>query len=264
MAKPFPSKFEDFDSDSYPQALIALHLPNRGESDETPIHTHLKCQLIISLDGIVKCQVDDAIWMIPVNSAIWIPSHVPHSNEMSSSAKVCMLFIDPDAIDMPDKAVTISISPLVKELALYLTSQDQQYALNSQVSRVASVLLEQITTMDRERFDFPIPQEKRLNELAHHLLSNPNDRKTITEWAAYYSMSERTFTRLVNKKVGTTFGRWRAQLHLILALQMLGKDVPVQKIADKLGYESVSAFISFFKKTLGKPPKQYSKNMNGV
>ena len=56
-----------------------------------------------------------------------------------------------------------------------------------------------------------------------------------------------------------TFGRWRGQLHLVLALQKLTANETVQRIADDLGYESVAAFITFFKKTLGKPPKQYMK-----
>jgi len=262
MKKSLALDFGKFNSDSYPQAATALHLSNTGKTHETPVHTHQKCQLVIPLHGIVKCRVDNAIWMVPVNSAIWIPSHMPHSNQISPSTKVCMLFIDPNEIDMPNNAFTLSISLLIKELVLYLTTQNQHYSRNDQTSQLVEVLLHQITTMEREKFYFSIPQEKRLNELAHHLLINPNDRKTITEWAANYSMSERTFTRLVKKNVGTTFGRWRGQLHLILALQMLGEDESVQRVADKLGYESVSAFISFFRKALGTSPKKYIKELN--
>ena len=72
-------------------------------------------------------------------------------------------------------------------------------------------------------------------------------------------MSERTLARLVKQETGLTFGRWRGQLHLVLALQKLTTGDSVQRIADELGYESVSAFITFFKKTLGQPPKQYMK-----
>jgi len=75
-------------------------------------------------------------------------------------------------------------------------------------------------------------------------------------------MSERTLTRLVKQEVGLSFGRWRGQLHIVLALQKLASGVSVQRIADELGYESASAFITFFKKTLGKSPKQYIKQQD--
>jgi AraC-like DNA-binding protein len=65
--------------------------------------------------------------------------------------------------------------------------------------------------------------------------------------------------RLVKQEIGLTFGKWRGQLHIVVALQKLASGDSVQRIADHLGYESVSAFITFFKKTLGRPPKQYMK-----
>jgi AraC-like DNA-binding protein len=49
---------------------------------------------------------------------------------------------------------------------------------------------------------------------------------------------------------------------LVIALQQLALGESVQRIAEELGYESVSAFITFFKKTLGKSPKQYIKQQD--
>jgi len=258
--KTLNTQYEAFNSDNYPQHPIALDLTNMHKAHETPMHTHLKCQLVVPLDGLITCSLIDAIWMVPVNSGIWIPSDEPHSIKIPFDARVCMLFVPPDAIDMPNKIHTISISALVKELIIHLTAQGQFYSENSETAKLANVLLYQVTQMTSKEFDFSIPKDARLNELAHHLLAHPNDRKTISQWATHYSMSERTFTRLVKKNIGTTFGHWRRQLHLILALQMLDEKKPVQLIADELGYESVSAFIVFFKKMLGKPPMQYSKN----
>jgi len=42
-----------------------------------------------------------------------------------------------------------------------------------------------------------------------------------------------------------------------LALQKLAINLPIQTISEELGYDSVSAFITFFKKALGKSPRQY-------
>jgi AraC-like DNA-binding protein len=76
-------------------------------------------------------------------------------------------------------------------------------------------------------------------------------------------MSERTLARLVLNETGMTFGRWRQQLHIVIALQNLSAGVPVQRVSEDLGYESVSSFITMFKKALGKPPARYFADKDG-
>ncbi len=65
-------------------------------------------------------------------------------------------------------------------------------------------------------------------------------------------MSDRTLARLVVGETGLTFGRWRQKLHLVVALRQLADDTSVQQVAGLLGYDSVTAFITMFKKALGK------------
>ncbi|HCK0917745.1 TPA: AraC family transcriptional regulator, partial [Klebsiella michiganensis] len=47
------------------------------------------------------------------------------------------------------------------------------------------------------------------------------------------------------------------QLHLIIALRELASGVSVQNVAANLGYESVNAFITMFRKTMGSTPAHY-------
>lgn len=254
--------FPDFDSDSYPQKVVSLRAAGGEHEAETPFHQHHKCQLVLALNGYVKCKIADAIWMVPAHCAAWIPSQVPHSNLISSNADVLMLFIDPEISGMPDRSCTLSISPLLRELIVHLTKQDQHYLDGSTTARLVEVLVEQLRYMPTEHFDFPTPIEPRLNAIAAQLMTAPDDRRSVGEWASQYAMSERTLARLTKQETGLTFGRWRGQLHIVLALQKLALGETVQRIAEDLGYESVSAFITFFKKTLGKPPKQYMKLKN--
>ncbi|MEC7536809.1 MAG: helix-turn-helix domain-containing protein, partial [Pseudomonadota bacterium] len=50
---------------------------------------------------------------------------------------------------------------------------------------------------------------------------------------------------------------WRQQLRLQKALELLAEGRPVTSVAIDLGYESPSAFIAMFRRTLGAPPTQY-------
>ncbi|MGF1868811.1 AraC family transcriptional regulator [Photobacterium indicum] len=249
----------EFESDLYPQKVVAFRLHGLEKENETPLHQHRKGQLVMPLSGFVTCNIAEAIWMVPVNCAVWIPSQVPHSNRISPDADTCMLFIDQDVIGMPDKSCTLSISPLLRELIVRLSVDETNYKLDGRTARLADVLVDELIEMPTEKFDFPIPSESRLNQIAHRLVANPADRNTVGKWAKEFAMSERTLARLVKQEVGMTFCHWRGQLHIVVALQKLSSGESVQRVAEYLGYESVSAFITFFRKTLGRPPKKYMK-----
>ena len=67
----------------------------------------------------------------------------------------------------------------------------------------------------------------------------------------------RTLARHFRLETGMTFGQWRQQIRILEALKRLGKKESVTTVAIDLGYDSPSAFISMFKKALGKTPGQY-------
>jgi methylphosphotriester-DNA--protein-cysteine methyltransferase len=48
---------------------------------------------------------------------------------------------------------------------------------------------------------------------------------------------------------------------LIIALRELAAGASVQQVSADLGYESVTAFITMFKKALGKPPAKYLSSL---
>ncbi|MGU3575041.1 helix-turn-helix domain-containing protein [Brucellaceae bacterium C25G] len=75
------------------------------------------------------------------------------------------------------------------------------------------------------------------------------------------AMSENSLTRLVQQETGLTFGRWRQQFQLIVAIRSLTSGKTVQQISGDLGSESVSAFITMFKKALGASPANYLRKI---
>ncbi|CAH0533240.1 HTH-type transcriptional regulator NimR [Vibrio stylophorae] len=246
-----------FEHATQSQPVTALRFNPQLKAMETARHQHLKGQLVLPLSGSVTCTIDRAIWMVPTNSAVWIPSQVPHSNHIASGADICMLFVEPQLCMPSTQSCTLSVSPLMREAVIRLAQSAPQYEVESATARLASVVLDELMLLPRERFDFPLPTEPRLQLIAQAMLRDPSNRQPMCAWAKHYAMSERTLARLVKQELGTTFGQWRGQLHIVIALQQLSAKVPVQRIAEHLGYESVSAFIGFFKKTLGMPPKQY-------
>ncbi len=76
-------------------------------------------------------------------------------------------------------------------------------------------------------------------------------------WAAWAGVSERTLSRRFVAETGHSYTAWRQRARLMRALEMLAEGVPVTTVAIDLGYDSVSAFIALFKRTLGVTPSAY-------
>jgi AraC-like DNA-binding protein len=144
---------------------------------------------------------------------------------------------------------------LLRELIVELS--DRMEHGDARGERLISVLLSELPHMPVQRLHLPLSTEPRLKRIAAALAENPADRRTLAEWAKRVALSESSLARLVAKETGLTFGRWRQQLHLIVAIRELASGASVQRVSADLGYESVTAFITMFKKALGKPPARY-------
>lgn len=246
-----------FDPDSATQWAFAMPVHAAEQDNESPTHRHHMGQLVLALRGGVTCSVPQGLWMVPPQCAVWIPGGVPHSNRVTANGRVCFLFVPADAPRLPTACCTLAITPLVRELVVHLANLAPADAAAPANRRLADVLMDQLSQMPTEHLHLPISDHPRLREIAGALNADPADRSTVAQWGKRVAMSERTLARLVQQEVGMSFGRWRQQLHIILALQRLSAGVSVQRTAEDLGYESVSAFITMFKKTLGKTPARY-------
>lgn len=242
-----------FDPDALGQPALALQLEARHNDTEVPVHRHRKGQLVVACRGGITCTVPDGLWMVPAGFGVWIPGGIAHSNRVTANGKVCFLFVEPGAARLPSDCCTLALSPLVLELILHLSAQPQDYPHDGPLARLAGVLLELLEQAPTEQLYLPLPDNRGLRRIADELTRAPGDRASMAEWARRVAMSERSLARMVRRETGMTFGQWRQQLQIIIALQQLSAGVSVQRTAEILGYESVSSFIGMFRKALGSP-----------
>ncbi len=249
----------EHDPDRLTAAVTALRVHTREQERETPFHTHRKGQLVVALHGAVTCETTQGMWIVPPQSAVWIPPGVAHSNRVTLDGQVCFLFIAADAARMPASCCTLALNALLIQMICHLADLPPDYAPHERTARLASVLVEELEHSQRHALPLhlPMPQNSRLREVARQLAEHPADRSTVAQWGRRQAMSERSFARFVQAETGMSFGRWRRQIHLMVALQGLASGSSVQRVSQDLGYDSVSAFITMFKKTLGKSPARY-------
>lgn len=246
------------DIDSVSRPVVALSATSVAKDWEHACHRHRKAQLIYSARGILTCEIEDGVWIVPPQCAIWIPGEVVHSARGAGETECYCLFVEPDAApDLPKTCCTISVSPLLRELLLKAAGVPELYALGGREDRLVATMLDELVAAPVEDLHLPMPRDPRLRRLAEMMLADPTDKTSKADWATRIGMSERSMSRLLLHEIGMSFGRWRRQLHVILALQRLTRGDSVQTVAFELGYENASGFVTMFRKAVGKPPARY-------
>ena len=119
------------------------------------------------------------------------------------------------------------------------------------------VLLDEFAAAQVEDLHLPMRTDARLRRIVDLLMASPADRGTTDVWAKQAGLSERTLARLIGRETGMSFGRWRQQLGVVLAVKWLAGGASIQQVADDLGYESVPSFVTMFRKALGTSPGRY-------
>jgi AraC-like DNA-binding protein len=131
------------------------------------------------------------------------------------------------------------------------------YPLKGPEERLLAVILDQIRIMRIAPLELPIPENVWLKKIYKRLSSSPEDNRKLEDWGKMVGATGRTLARHFRLETGMTFGQWRQQIRILEALKRLGMKESVTTVALDLGYDSPSAFISMFKKALGKTPGQY-------
>jgi len=244
---------------AFPRRANAIGLRmEHGEIESEP-HSHREAQLLYLVRGEFTCEASNALWLVPPQSALWIPGGVVHRIRGRAPHEGFAVFLKPGVVtkNLPRECCAVSVTPLFRELLLRLATRPANYRRGSADSRLVGVLLDELAQVKVENQRLPMPTEPRLRKLVDEVLANPERGATIDSWARRIGVGERTLNRLLVEETGLSFSRWRQQLLVILAIQKLARGASVQNTALELGYESASSFVTMFRKAQGVPPARY-------
>jgi AraC-like DNA-binding protein len=127
-----------------------------------------------------------------------------------------------------------------------------------------ALLLHEIPTMPERPLGLPFPADARIATLCRRFVAEPSPHATIDDWAETVGMSRRTFTRVFHRQTGLSLSTWRQQALLFAALPRLADGEPITRVALDLGYDSVPAFTTMFKRMLGTSPRGYLRGAREV
>ncbi len=225
---------------------------------ETPVHSHLRAQLIYAGSGVMRVETDGGCLGRPAREGVWITANVAHRVIMLGTVEMRALYIRPDATPhLPDTCCLLEVSPLLRALIFALLDEPLAYDRAGRAGQIAALVLSELRFLKIPVLHLPMPGERRLHQLCAELVANPDSHETLETLAEQQATSSRTLARQFQRETGMSFRQWRQQARLVEALGHLANEVPVAAVAEKLGYRSASAFAAMFRPTLGVEPRRY-------
>lgn len=237
------------------------------DRQEMDFHSHRKGELVLTLRGVITCEVENALWVMPPQNALWIPPGVVHKAKTAGTIDCYIGFVEPSVTsNLPNRCCALAATPLLRELLIRSASLPMLYPEGGIESHLITLLLDELALAPVSSLHLPMPADPRLRKIVDSIMDDPSDRGTVQTWAFRVGLSERTLARLLTEETGMSFGRWRQQLHLMLAVRWLGTGVSVQQVADNLGYESGGNFVKMFHRALGVSPHRYmaQRRLQGI
>jgi AraC-like DNA-binding protein len=236
-------------------ASVSVDLPN---GHTIPQHFHPEDQLIFASEGVMTLRTDQGTWVVPPMRAVWIPAKTPHSVTMSGQVFLRTLYFLPHLVKgFPKKCFVMNVTPLLRELILHACTFKRLNRKAPEQKRILEIIVDQLQAVHSIPLQLPHPEDSRAMRIVQALLANPGEQTTLNKLCKDCGASKRTIQRVFLAETKMTFGKWRQQLRLLHALQLLASGEKVTGAALDAGYCSTSAFISMFKKQLGATPTRY-------
>ncbi|MDP2118841.1 MAG: helix-turn-helix transcriptional regulator [Hoeflea sp.] len=230
------------------------------DDEHVPEHKHSRAQLLHPSVGVVTVTTGAGRWMVPPGHALWIPAGIMHAVDTFGRVEMHSVYVRPDAIDgLPRHLHVTGMTTLMRSLIIEAIGLRDE-AETPRARFLLGALLHEILELPERPLGLPFPSERRLAELCREFMARPSAHLGIDQWADAAGLSRRSFTRIFRRETGLSLSTWRQQACLLAALPRLSAGEAVTAVALDLGYDSVPAFTTMFRRMMGTPPKTYLRN----
>ena len=225
------------------------------------MHQHTWHQVIFPLKGLLQTKTEHFQHLVPHTSALFVPAGIQHESIALSHTTFVGIYLNPTfGNEYKPQVRTITLTSFLNELLQEIRRQCEGFAGDEEVSRLLSVLHDQILKDNIQTFQLLLPEDRRLKLIFEALTEAPTLDLSLKEWGDKVGASERTLSRLFSKEFNTSFQLWRQQIRLIYSLSLLDEEFSIQSIADQIGYQNDSSYIKAFKASFNVTPQQFRLN----
>ncbi|MFY2508471.1 AraC family transcriptional regulator [Vibrio pectenicida] len=246
-----------------PDAPVLVKTIQMAKGYVDKMHSHNWHQIIFPIKGLLQTQSDNYQYLLPHTSALFVPATLEHESIALSDTTFIGIYINPAfSRNYKNRLRTLYLTPFLKELLQEIRRTYSYTNMHEKTLRLLDVLHDQVYTDEVMTFQLLLPHDRRLRFIFNQLSEKPTLDWSLKIWGDKVGASERTLSRLFFKEFNTSFPRWRQHLRLIYSLPLLDEKLPIQVIADNIGYKNDSSYIKAFKSYFDLTPQQFRLNKN--
>ena len=201
-------------------------------------------------------------FLLPPSKAAWIPPELKHEAHSTTKVSYRSLYIDvKEFVGLPNQMQILQVDPLLRLMIEKHCSFEPTHTKYSPEFRLSMVIIDAIIQSVKLPLSLPRPSDNRLNQLFKMKLQSLGDTKSVNEYAQLVNITSRTLNRITQKEIGMSFEKWRMELRLMHAFELLERGYSVTKVSQCLGYSNDSTFIARFKQWAGETPARYRRKV---
>ena len=227
---------------------------------DVDFHQHQRGQFLYCSHGCLNLYLKDYYCLLPPYRAFWLPPKTPHFTYNTSHISFRSLYIDVGVYpELPKNVMSLSVSPLLKELILRLCQIDEGQRVDDKLKHLYAVVIDEITSAKQDKFCLKMPESDRLKKMIDVWNTPPYDDWGLELNAKKIGFSMRHLNRCFQEETGLSVKQWQMQFKLMKAIELLSECRSVTLTAQALGYNSDNAFIKMFKQLMGVTPGSFLK-----
>ena len=100
-----------------------------------------------------------------------------------------------------------------------------------------------------------------LEQVMAYISANLQQKLTLDAVARHFYVSQSTISQVFRNKTGVSFHRCVNQLRLIAAKERIAEGIPLEAVAERVGFTDYSSFYRAFKQEYGMSPRQYRNRL---
>ena len=237
------------------------HLFIRTYGSQLEGHTHDYHQILMPLMGDIRMIIGDQAINVSYGEALVIRKDIYHQFQAREEFRFLVANIkDMEFLQLPLSETHFAMD---EKTLLYISFVEKQLisAHNQKIEGMMFELLKELlgTIRMSKRLD------TRLTAVLHTLKTNIATNHTVKSLAEIACLSESQFKVLFKEHIGCTPNAYITDLRMQAALGLiLNTDTPITIVAERCGYDNVSAFIRRFSTVYHKTPYRLrcnNKNM---
>jgi AraC-like DNA-binding protein len=236
------------------QKLMPNSLSLRAYSPAICSHEHDFHQIVLPLQGVIEINVNGVDGVVGVGQTVIVQKGIEHSFQAVERSR----FLVADLDDLPENARLYaspfaSISSSMQTYCSFVDIQ-LQHEINTELEKSMLTLFKQLLTTQ----EFVPKIDNRISRVLAYIENNIGEECSLEKLSSKANLSTSHFKAEFKRQMGKSSGEYLMVQRMEKARALLTHtDIPIQLIAEQVGYTSQSAFSRRFSSYFGEPPIRF-------